>query len=86
MLPRSSATARLNTDPAKVARGDRADGESNLQDWFGGDLDVELAEEVVGLGAYGKTLTVLTASDLPDAEEIEEEEELSDSWTPRFHK
>lgn len=52
----------------------------------GGNLDIELSEEVVGLGAYGKTLTVLTASDLPDAEEIEEQDELTESWTPKFRR
>lgn len=86
VVPRSSATSGFNAAPAKIASSERADGESNLQDWFGGDLDVELTEEVVGLGAYGKTLTVLTAANLPDAEEIEEEEELGESWTPRFRK
>ncbi|MGD9878579.1 MAG: ImmA/IrrE family metallo-endopeptidase [Reyranella sp.] len=85
-VPRSSVTAAFNAKPENIARAERADGESTLQDWFGGDLDVELTEEVAGLGDYGKTLTVLTASDLPDAEEIEEEENLSESWTPRFHR
>lgn len=86
VLPRSSATYSFNADLANVAGGKRADGESNLQDWFGGDLDVELSEEVVGLGGYQKTLTVLTAPDLPDPEEIEEEEELTESWTPKFRR
>lgn len=86
VVPRSSVTHCFNADPANVARGDRADGGSNLQEWFGGDLDVELGEEVVGLGSYGKTLTVLTAPDLPDPEEIEEEDELTDSWTPKFRR
>lgn len=86
VVPRGSVTSGFNGNPDNIARGERADGESNLQDWFGGDLDVELGEEVVGLGAYGKTLTVLTASDLPDEEEIEEEEDLTESWTPRFRR
>lgn len=86
VIPHSSVTSGFNADPAKIARGERTDGDSNLQDWFGGDVDVELAEDVVGLGAYGRTLTVLTATDLPDAEELEEEEELSESWTPRFRR
>lgn len=86
VVPRSSVTSGFNADPANIARGERADGESTLQDWFGGDLEVELTEEVVGLGAYGKTLTVLTAPELPDAEGIEIEEELTESWTPRFRR
>ena len=74
----------FNSDTAKIARGERTNGEQLLQNWFGGNFRVELFEEVIGLGGYGKTLTVLTASDLPDLEEIEEEEELRESWEPRF--
>jgi hypothetical protein len=39
---------------------------------------------VIGLGSYGKTLTVLYEIALPDQEEREEEESMRDSWTPRF--
>jgi len=85
-LPRSSVTYGFNDDDANVARGERADGESSLQDWFGGTLRAKLYEEVIGLGAYGKTLTILTAPDLPDSEEIEEEEDLAESWKPRFRR
>jgi hypothetical protein len=85
-LPRSSVTYSFNSSSAKVARGERADGESLLQDWFGGTLRADLYEEVIGLGGYGKTLTILTASDLPDREDIEEEEELAESWKPRFRR
>lgn len=85
-LPHSSVTYSFNSDTANIARGERADGEQFLQNWFGGHLQAELFEEVVGLGGYGRTLTVLTASDLPDLEEIEEEEELRDSWEPRFKR
>ena len=85
-LPHSSVTHRFNSDTAKIARGERANGEQLLQNWFGGNFKVELFEEVIGLGGYGKTLTVLTASDLPDLEEIEEEEELRESWEPRFKR
>ena len=38
----------------------RASGTSGLQDWFNGPHRQEVVEEVVGLGRYGKTLTVLT--------------------------
>jgi hypothetical protein len=86
VLPRSSVTHRFNSDPTNVIGRQRADGGSQLQEWFGGSLDVELGEEVVGLGNYGKTLTVLTAADLPDPEEAEEEEDMVDSWTPKFRR
>lgn len=79
-------TYRFNSDAANVARGDRADGDASLQGWFGGDLQTKLYEEVIGLGGYGKTLTILTASDLPDPERIQEEEELVESWEPKFRR
>lgn len=41
---------------------------------------------VVGLGRYGKTLTVLYDIDVPDADEEEDEESLIESWTPRFKR
>lgn len=85
-LPNGSATRRLNGDKFKVERNERVDGQSTLSDWFGGDLDVEAYEEGIGLGPYGKTLTVLSIEDLPDAEEFEEENDLEESWTPRFRR
>lgn len=79
-------THSFNSDTANIARGERADGKQILQNRFGGHIQAGLFEEVVGLGSYGRILTVLTASDLRDLEEIEEEEELRDSWEPRFKR
>ena len=45
-----------------------------------------LTEEVVGLGGYGKTLTVLTAQEAIDADELQEDEEMIESWKPRFRR
>jgi glycerol-3-phosphate dehydrogenase len=47
---------------------------------------VELREEVVGLGNWGRTLTVLTADDLPDLDVEREDEEIVESWKPRFRR
>jgi hypothetical protein len=85
-LPRSSATKRLNGDAAKVAKCERVDETGTLQDWFSGTVKAAIYEEAIGLGNYGRTLTVLTAEDLPDQDEIEEEEDLKESWTPRFRR
>lgn len=43
-------------------------------------------EAVLGLGRYGKTLTVLHSIKLPDAEDEEDEAALIESWTPRFKR
>ena len=56
-----------------------------MQDWFGGDRSLSVTEQVVGLGNYGKTLTVLTGFDIEEQlEEIEEDEDLVESWQPKF--
>ena len=54
--------------------------------WFDGDSRVALDEEVIGLGKYGYTLTILSGEELPDDPDQEEDEEadLIEQWTPRF--
>ena len=82
-LPSTSVTANFNADAENIARGRRAEGEGCLQDWFSGEHRQDILEEVVGLGSYGKALTVLTGMQPPD--EIEEEEgDLEESWAVRF--
>lgn len=82
-LPSNTVTAAFNADRANVDGGGRDEGTSCLQDWFNGPYRQEIVEEVVGLGAYGKTLTVLTGMESPDWFE-DEDAELERSWTPRF--
>lgn len=87
LLSRATATFAFNQDPEHIRRADRDDDVSDLRDWFGGDRSLSITEEVIGLGRYGKTLTVLTAIDIDEQiEEIEEEMDLVDSWTPRFRR
>jgi hypothetical protein len=49
-----------------------------------------ITEEVIGLGQYGRTLTVLTCTSLTarveEAEDEDDEEKMIESWTPRFQK
>ena len=86
-LSRATATFAFNEDSERIRRAEREQDVSNLQDWFGGDRNLSATEQVIGLGSYGKTLTVLTALDLDEQiEEIEEEEEFVESWTPRFRR
>lgn len=81
-LPKDSITASFNADKSKIQRAARAEGKSALQDWFNGPHQQDVVEEVIGLGSYGKTLTVLTGMESPD--EVEDEDDLEESWTPRF--
>lgn len=82
-LPRT-ATAAFNGDPTRVERGEHREASSTVREWFGDGPDRELSEDVVGLGSYGKTLTVLFAEDWPDEED--EEDEALGAWEPTFHR
>ena len=77
-------TAAFNQDPRNVIDRQQAEHETPISDWFGGDHSATLCEEIIGLGQYGRTLTVLT-TDL-SADEDESDGELEDSWRPRFHR
>lgn len=79
-------TRRFNSDPTNVAFGKRACEETNLNTWFQGNRRIVLDEQVVGLGSYGFTLTVLSSDNLSsDPDEVEDEEsQLIESYTPKF--
>lgn len=83
-LPLGTKTEIFNRDYSNVSSAMRSTGEVLLQDWFDGPRDIELLEEIVGLGSYGKTLTVLTIEDGYDEDELREEEEMEESWQPHF--
>lgn len=81
-----SITREFNAGPSNVARREEVCGETTLSSWFGGPTGVALDEEVLGLGEYGYTLTVLTSEALPDDPDEHQDEEaaLIESYTPRF--
>ena len=84
-LPSNTITATFNADLDNIKHGRRNQGTSCLQDWFNGPYRQEIVEEVVGLGTYGKTLTILTDMESPDWFE-DEDAELERSWKPRFKR
>jgi len=73
-VPSGTATAAFNKSDDNVRKGKRVSSTTTLDSWFDGGGTAELNEEVVGLGDYGKTLTVLWAGSLPDPEDDEEVE------------
>jgi hypothetical protein len=81
-----TATRTFNGDAANIAEGKSFCGSTRLGEWFGGEAQIALEEEIIGLGGYGYTLTVLSSDMLPDdpSETDNEEEKLVESWTPRF--
>lgn len=83
-LPLSSMTRRFNQDIENVLSGSEDATPVNLQDWFGGRRSIEMLEEMVGLGSYGKTLTVLSPIESSDEDEEDDDAALEESWTPRF--
>lgn len=89
-VPQGTATAQFNSDPGRVARADRIEADIEIMDWLGGTRSVEAVEEVIGLGSYGKTLTVLTCPSLVDEayqdEDEDEDADLEERWTPRFRR
>jgi hypothetical protein len=65
-----------------IVEGVREEDTANLRDWFGGDRSLEILEQVIGLGTYGNTLTVITCNTFAD--EDDKKDELEESWTPRW--
>ncbi len=84
-LPRSTTTFSFNQDPAKIASGKIVEATSDLSEWFGSEKEIEVNEDVVGLGKTGQTLTLLYGIELPDEDDADEDD-LVESWTPRFRR
>ncbi|ODM73109.1 MULTISPECIES: ImmA/IrrE family metallo-endopeptidase [Bradyrhizobium] len=88
-VPDGTLTAAFNDRPENVRVGERDSGDGRLNDWMGGERIYRVHEDVIGLGQYGRTLTVLTCDGLSAEKESEyddEETELIESWTPRFRR
>lgn len=87
-VPTGTETTRFNKSPERIAQAARSESDIDIMDWLGGRRSIEATEEVVGLGSYGKTLTVLTCPSLIDetyqGDDDEDGENLIDRWTPRF--
>jgi hypothetical protein len=81
VLPRESLTRTFNQRPENVSTAQEANNDTDVNAWFHTDHEVDASEEVIGLGAYGKTLTVITA-DIPD----EDEEHAERGWRPPHFK
>ena len=90
LVPQGTKTAEFNGDPARIANADRSEADIDISNWLGGSRSVEATEEVIGLGRYGKTLTVLTCPSLVDKTYQDEDEDedayLQERWTPRFRR
>lgn len=81
LIPQNTITHKFNLRKEAVISGEEDSSQSDIRDWFGGAKSIEMEEEVIGLGSYGKTLTVLTSDYFEDEDD---EEDLEESWTPNF--
>jgi Zn-dependent peptidase ImmA (M78 family) len=80
-IPGGTCTARFHANPESIASGRKAGGFTTLDEWFEGAPRLEMKEDVVGLGHYGKTLTVLfTREALEDSDGEEEDDGYVPSW------
>lgn len=73
LLPSGTATYAFNRERANVLAGAKAEAWTTLDLWFDGAPQIDMKEDVVGLGTYEKTLTVLFTD-----EAIDEDEDDSD--------
>jgi len=89
-VPANTVTARFNADNgSRVTRAERDEAEIDVLDWLGGKRSSIVKEEVIGLGRYGKTLTVLSSHNIGQeayADEGDDDDELIERWTPRFKR
>jgi len=82
-IPTSALTKTFNAKYIGNCTTEENSNSGILSDWCG-EYDLEIQEDVIGLGNYGKTLTIITVTQ--DLEEYEEEEELEESLQIRFKK
>lgn len=90
VVPAETETARLNASPDRIAAAKRSSAEIDLRLWLGGERRIMALEEVIGLGSYGRTLTVLTCPAVEGAaygyDDDDDEDRLVESWTPHFRR
>jgi hypothetical protein len=77
VLPRDSLTRAFNQTESNIIAAKRDDDEADLIAWFRAENEIDACEEVIGLGDYGKTLTIITA-EIPDPDE--ESDDIT--WSP----
>lgn len=83
-LPHRSSTFKFNQDESRIAQGEHWEQSTTVREWFGDGPDLELSEDVVGLGSYGRTLTVLFSEE-PVLDDEDQEDEKLGNWGPTFH-
>lgn len=88
-IPPGTITHDFVHEQSRITQAERAEGFVRADDWFGQGVQTKLSEQVIGLGNYGRTLTILVPEishddDYDIDEASESEERLIESWTPKF--
>ncbi len=73
-LPSGSCTAQFNRVAGNVSGGAKDAAWASLDDWFDDAPQIEMKEDVIGLGGYGKTLTVLFTEEAIEYDEGEDDD------------
>ena len=88
-VPNNTETSRFSANTQQTSRVERA-LPTRPTCWTGSAArSAIVTEEVIGLGRYGKTLTVLSSELIGQetaADEDEDEEDMVERWTPRFRR
>lgn len=58
-IPSQSQTATFNEKQNNILSGAKVESTSYLDAWFAGAQSEKINEDVIGLGGYGKTMTIL---------------------------
>lgn len=70
-IPFGSATRRLAEDPAAVLGCREISSDGRLREWFPrAPAEVTVEIDSVGLGSYGRVLTLIMCSEMPDPDEL----------------
>jgi IrrE N-terminal-like domain len=69
IVPTGTATRTFNQDPGNIDLCNTDQAWTTLDLWFDGSSEIEMQEDVVGLGSYGKTLTVLFTTEAIETED-----------------
>ncbi len=86
-LPKETETFLYNKDKNKTRSSHQISNDTNLDIWFDGCRSIYAIEEVIGLGEYGKTLTIITLDTSQDDIDNESDECPEERWHPAFsHK
>ena len=73
VLPSASNTHAFNLKGSNVKNREKVEGDGFLSDWFLDAEPHEILEDVIGLGSFGKTLTLIYS---PDGFSAQEKEDL----------